>query len=249
MASHTQTTDAATHGAGDAVMSADTVGAADAAVAHGADAAHDAGGLVFHPLDQFLVRPIFGEGGIFHPTMPVPEIHWYTPSNVTLWLALAVLCVVLLFVVGSRGRATIPTRTQSVAELFYGFTHKMVEDVCGKEGLKYFPYVMTLFVFILFANFLGLIPLSFAAIFGGTLTLVAIALVIATFLAVLAYGSLPLLRMGEFQSSPALRVPMKYVYICLPFGAGYMALELLLTVIQRWDNPFPPPEPDAEEAI
>lgn len=84
---------------------------------------------------------------------------------------------------------------------------------------------------------------------AARVALVAIALVIATFLAVLAYGSLPLLRMGEFQSSPALRVPMKYVYVCLPFGAGYMALELLLTVIQRWDNPFPPPEPDAEEAI
>ena len=162
MASHTETTEAATHGAGDAVMHADTVGAADAAVAHGADAGHDAGGLVFHPLDQFIVRPIFGEGGIFNPTMPVPEIHWYTPTNVTLWLALAVLCVVLVFVVGSRGRATIPTRSQSVAELFYGFTYKMVEDVCGKEGLKYFPYVMTLFVFILFANFLGLLPMSFA---------------------------------------------------------------------------------------
>ncbi len=84
---------------------------------------------------------------------------------------------------------------------------------------------------------------------AARVALVAIALVIATFLAVLAYGSLPLLRMGEFQSSPALRVPMKYVYICLPFGAGYMALELLLTVIQRWDNPFPPPEPAPEAAL
>lgn len=84
---------------------------------------------------------------------------------------------------------------------------------------------------------------------AARVALVAIALVVAAFLAVLAYGSLPLLRMGEFQSSPALRVPMKYIYICLPFGAGYMVLELLLTVIQRWENPFPPPEPDAEEAI
>ncbi|MBY6006400.1 TRAP transporter small permease [Salipiger bermudensis] len=84
---------------------------------------------------------------------------------------------------------------------------------------------------------------------AARVALVAIALVVAAFLAVLAYGSLPLLRMGEFQSSPALRVPMKYIYICLPFGAGYMVLELLLAVIQRWDNPFPPPEPDAEEAI
>jgi len=158
VASHTATvtTEAATHGA-----EAIAAHGGDA-VAHGADAAHDAGGLVFHPLDQFIVRPIFGEGGIFDSAGSIPAIHWYTPTNVTLWLALAVLCVVLLFVVGSRGRATIPSRIQSVGELFYGFTHKMVEDVCGKEGLKYFPYVMTLFVFILFANFLGLVPMSFA---------------------------------------------------------------------------------------
>ena len=122
------------------------------AEAAGAVAAHDAGGLVFHPLDQFIVKPLFGEG----------PIHWYTPTNVTLWMALAVLCVVALFVFGSRGRAIVPTRTQSIGELIYGFTYKMVEDVTGKDGIKYFPYVMTIFVFILFANFLGLLPMSFA---------------------------------------------------------------------------------------
>ncbi|MEO0693866.1 MAG: F0F1 ATP synthase subunit A, partial [Pseudomonadota bacterium] len=43
----------------------------------------------------------------------------------------------------------------------YGFVYKMVEDVTGKDGIKYFPYIMTLFMFILCANFLGLIPMSF----------------------------------------------------------------------------------------
>ena len=43
----------------------------------------------------------------------------------------------------------------------YGFVYKMVEDVTGKDGVKYFPYIMTLFVFILCANFLGLIPMAF----------------------------------------------------------------------------------------
>ncbi|HBM58882.1 MAG TPA: TRAP transporter small permease [Citreicella sp.] len=80
--------------------------------------------------------------------------------------------------------------------------------------------------------------------------LVAIALVTVTFLAVLAWGSQPLLRMGEFQTSPALRIPMKWIYLCLPMGAAYMALELLLSVLQRWDDPFPPPQvDDAEEAV
>lgn len=108
-------------------------------------------GLVFHPLDQFIVKPLFGDGAI----------HWYTPTNVTLWMAISVLCIVALFVLGSRGRAIVPTRIQSIGELLYGFVYKMVEDVTGKDGVKYFPYIMTLFLFILFANFLGLIPMSF----------------------------------------------------------------------------------------
>ncbi|MEY1554649.1 F0F1 ATP synthase subunit A [Yoonia sp. R2331] len=110
------------------------------------------GGLVFHPLDQFIVKPLFGDG----------PVHWYTPTNVTAWMAAAILCIVAIFVFGSRGRATIPTRLQSIAELIYGFIYKMVEDVTGKDGVKYFPYIMTLFVFILFANYLALIPTSYS---------------------------------------------------------------------------------------
>jgi len=114
-------------------------------------ATEESTGLVFHPMDQFIVRPLFGDG----------PVHWYTPSNVTLWLALAVLAVWLLFVVGTSGRSLIPSRIQSMAELTYGMVHKMIEDVSGKEGLRYFPYVFTLFCFILFANMLGLLPKSF----------------------------------------------------------------------------------------
>ncbi|MGJ8621240.1 MAG: F0F1 ATP synthase subunit A [Yoonia sp.] len=110
------------------------------------------GGLVFHPLDQFIVKPIFGDG----------PVSWYTPTNVTLWMGIALLCIIGLFVVGSRGRAVIPTRVQSIAEMIYGFIYKMVEDVTGKDGVKYFPYIMTLFVFILFANYLALIPMSYS---------------------------------------------------------------------------------------
>ena len=110
------------------------------------------GGLVFHPLDQFIVKPLFGDG----------PVAWYTPTNVTLWMGIGLLCIILLFVVGSRGRAIIPSRVQSIGELIYGFIYKMVEDVTGKDGVKYFPYIMTLFVFILFANYLALLPMSYS---------------------------------------------------------------------------------------
>ena len=115
-----------------------------------ADAAKD-GGLSFAPMDQFLVKPLFWDGAVY----------WYTPTNVTLWMVVAVAAISALMVLGTSGRAIVPNRVQSVAELFYGFIYKMVEDVTGKDGVKYFPYIMTLFLFIFFSNFLGLIPMSF----------------------------------------------------------------------------------------
>ena len=109
------------------------------------------GGFNIKPMDQFVIKPIFG-GDV---------LSWYTPSNATLWMVLAVVAATVLLVLGVRGRSVIPTRSQSVAEVLYGFIHKMVEDIAGKDGLKYFPYIMTLFMFILLSNLLGLLPAAF----------------------------------------------------------------------------------------
>jgi F-type H+-transporting ATPase subunit a len=114
---------------------------------------HEGGsGFNIHPMDQFRVHPLFGG----------TEVHWYTPTNATLWMLLAVGAIALLMVVGSRGRQLVPSRAQSAAEVTYGFVRKMVEDIAGKEGMKYFPYIFTVFLFILFANLLALIPASFS---------------------------------------------------------------------------------------
>ena len=108
-------------------------------------------GFQIHPMDQFVVKPLFGG----------ESIEWYTVTNVTLWMGLAILGIIALLVLGTRRRAIVPSRSQSVAELIYGFIYKMVEDVTGHEGVKYFPYVLTVFLFILFSNVLGLLPLAF----------------------------------------------------------------------------------------
>lgn len=109
--------------------------------------------LAIHPMDQFNILPLFGGHG--------GELHWYTPTNATLWMAITVAVIVLLLVLGSSGRAVVPSRTQSIGELIYGFVYKMVEDVAGKDAIKFFPYIMTLFLFIMVSNVMGLIPLSF----------------------------------------------------------------------------------------
>ncbi len=131
--------------------------------------------LVFHPMDQFIVKPLAGDG----------PVGLFTVTNVTLWMALAVLAIFALMVLGTSGRSVIPSRIQSIAELAYGFIRKMVEDVAGKDALPYFPYIMTLFMFIVFSNFLGLIPGSFTTTSHIAVTAV---MAMAVFLAVTILG-------------------------------------------------------------
>ncbi len=135
----------------------------------------EAGGLVFHPMDQFIVKPLGGEG----------VVQWFTLTNAALWTGLAVLAVFAILVLGTSKRAVVPGRMQSVAELAYGFVYKMVEDICGKDGVKYFPYIMTLFMFIVCANFLGLIPTAFTPTSHFAVTVV---LALAVFLVVTILG-------------------------------------------------------------
>ena len=116
-----------------------------------ASEAQNDSGLVFHPMDQFIVKPLFGGDTVM----------WYTPTNVTFWMTLTVLAVFALLVLGTERRAIVPNRMQSVAELAYGFIFRMIEDIAGKDGVRYFPYIMTLFMFIMFSNFLGLLPMAF----------------------------------------------------------------------------------------
>ncbi|MEO0995154.1 MAG: F0F1 ATP synthase subunit A, partial [Pseudomonadota bacterium] len=91
-------------------------------------------GSFIHPMDQFLVKSLFiseGNTGLL------------TITNSTLWMAITVAAVALLTITGTKRRALVPTRTQSVAELLYGFVRQTVQDVVGDEGIKYFPYIFT----------------------------------------------------------------------------------------------------------
>ncbi|MEM6943426.1 MAG: F0F1 ATP synthase subunit A [Pseudomonadota bacterium] len=103
------------------------------------------------PMDQFLIKPLFGGD----------HIGVLTISNATFWMFLAVAGASALLIWGTSGRALVPTRTQSVAEMLYGFVRQMVEEVGGEGAMKYFPYIFTVFMFVLFCNVFGMIPFSF----------------------------------------------------------------------------------------
>ena len=82
-------------------------------------------------------------------------------TNSTVWMVAALLVATFVLTLGMRSRAMVPTRMQSIAEVSYEFVANMVRDNAGSECRAYFPFLFTLFFFILMCNALGMIPYSF----------------------------------------------------------------------------------------
>jgi F-type H+-transporting ATPase subunit a len=82
-------------------------------------------------------------------------------TNSSLFMALTLLVVTFIMVYGSSRRAMVPGRLQSLAELSYEFVANTLLGVTGKSGMRFFPLVFSLFMFVLTANMLGMIPGSF----------------------------------------------------------------------------------------
>jgi ATP synthase subunit 6 len=104
------------------------------------------------PLSQFNINPIFS----FH-------LGWLDLSFTNSSLAIIISCLFFILLVSfSANEATVvPTRWQSIVELLYEFIHNLIQEQIGSKGNKYFPFVFTLFIFILFSNVLGMIPYNF----------------------------------------------------------------------------------------
>ncbi len=104
------------------------------------------------PLEQFYIKPI----------VPI-EIGGVDLSftNSSAWMVAAVVAASAFLTFGARRRALVPGRWQVMAEMSYEFIANMIRDNVGDAGRRFFPYIFTLFMFILFGNLLGLIPYSF----------------------------------------------------------------------------------------
>lgn len=82
-------------------------------------------------------------------------------TNASLFMVIALLAIPLFYLIAMNRRALVPGRLQSTAELSYEFIANMVRENVGEAGMKYFPWVFTIFIFILVLNLLGLVPYSF----------------------------------------------------------------------------------------
>jgi len=82
-------------------------------------------------------------------------------SNSALFMAIAVVVITLFLTLSMSGAALVPSRWQSAAEMSYEFIANMVRDNVGSAGKAYFPFVFSLFMFVLFGNLIGMVPYSF----------------------------------------------------------------------------------------
>lgn len=113
----------------------------------------------------------------------------FTNSNV--WMGGAAVGITLLMTWGMRARARVPGRVQNLAESAYTFVYGIVDEQVGHEGRKFFPFVFTLFMFILFGNMLGMLPYSFTftSHIAVTFALAAVVFTLTTVVAIMLHGS------------------------------------------------------------
>jgi F-type H+-transporting ATPase subunit a len=82
-------------------------------------------------------------------------------TNASLFMIISALTIISVFFVGTRRKAIIPTKIQLLTELSYTLVSKMISDTAGLKAKPYFPFVFSLFMFVLFCNMLGMLPYSF----------------------------------------------------------------------------------------
>ena len=116
------------------------------------------------PMKQFQIEPLFGS-----ETWELAGGLNIAFTNSALWMMITTI-LLWAFVAGGMKRELVPGRWQMAVESFTGFIDDMMEANVGKEGRKYVPYIFSLFMFILFANLLGLMPIGLLGLHPFTFT-------------------------------------------------------------------------------
>jgi F-type H+-transporting ATPase subunit a len=129
------------------------------------------------PIHQFELKPIFTLGRIGNT-----EIVF---TNAALYMLVAVVVIALLTTMATRRGSLVPGRIQSLVEMLYEFIASTVRSSAGEEGMRFFPFVFSIFMFVLMLNLFGLVPYGFTVTSHIIITFALAALVILT---VIVYG-------------------------------------------------------------
>lgn len=141
-----------------------------------ATGAEQAGGFPVDPLHQFVVQPLIplNIGGLDASF-----------TNASLWMVVTVVAITLFTMLGMGKGSMVPGRMQSVVEGFYTFIADMVRENAGHDAMRFFPFIFSLFMFIFFANMIGMLPIAFTV---TSHIIVTFALAITVFVGVTLTG-------------------------------------------------------------
>src|SRR5207342_3489876 len=129
------------------------------------------------PIHQFNIEPLFTIGHIGKHTIAF--------TNSSLYMLITVAVISLLMIGGMARGQLIPGRLQSIAEISYEFVATTIRSTAGAEGMRFFPLVFSLFMFICVSNLIGIIPYTFTV---SSHIIVTAALALLVFFTVLIYG-------------------------------------------------------------
>lgn len=128
------------------------------------------------PIHQFEVHPLF------HLKLGGLDLSF---TNASLFKAIVLAAIFALMIWGTRHRSLVPGRLQAAAEMIYEFVASTVRSTIGNEGMRFFPFVFSLFMFVFFSNLIGLLPGTFTVTSHIIVTFALAMLVITT---VIVYG-------------------------------------------------------------
>jgi F-type H+-transporting ATPase subunit a len=129
-----------------------------------------------HPTEQFSI----------HPIIPIDIAHYdVSLTNSGLYMLLAVALTCLMTAIAARGGSGVPTRMQALGEMAYEFTAGMLRSAAGEDGMRFFPFVFSIFFFVLLCNLLGFIPFTYTVTSEIVITA---ALALLVFLTVVIVG-------------------------------------------------------------
>lgn len=176
--------------------------------------------LELHPLEQFVIKPIVPlHIGKFDVSF----------TNSALLMTIAVLVVSAIVVIGTRREELVPGRIQSLGELAYEFVGNMIDETVGAEGQRYFPFIFTLFMFILFGNIMGLVPGAFT-ITSHIIVTFAMAAVVFVGVTIIGFARHGLHFLGYFvpQGAPVWLMPLMIPIEVISYFIRPMSLSVRL---------------------
>lgn len=173
------------------------------------------------PIHQFAVQNIVEFGEFGGSTIAF--------TNSALFMVAAVLSITAFLLLSTRSRGLIPGRMQSLAEMSYEFVAGMLREAAGPDGMRFFPFVFSLFMFILFLNFIGMVPYFFTV---TSHILITATLALLVFFTVIIYGfyrhGLGFLKLFVPSGVPAALIPMIVLIEVISFLSRPISLSVRL---------------------